>query len=199
LGFTTVVVRHYFRGGAVASLLVDRYLRFGTPRPIAETLASEQLRSLGIQTPRVVAAAVYPGGPFYRGDIATEFIGGGVDLGEILFGGAEFPTGGREPRGEASPRVSALTETVALIKRLAAAGIYHPDLNVKNFLVEAGPSSMKVHLLDLDRCRIASDGESGLRDAMIRRLRSSLAKWERMTGQRLAREEWETTGYMSIS
>jgi hypothetical protein len=213
---TPVAVRHYFRGGVMASLLGDRYLRFGAPRPIAETLASERLRSLGILTPRVVAASVYPRGPFYRGDIATEFVGGGVDLGEVLFGSSEqkgrpespsstgpHSNANRDPgskgEGEASLRLSALTETMMLIDRLASARIYHPDLNVKNFLVEVGTSAVRVHLLDLDRCRGASGGTVALRDAMIRRLCSSLTKWERTTGRRLTREEWETTGYMSIT
>jgi len=214
LDFTTVAVRHYLRGGAVASLLGDRYLRLGAPRPIAETLASERVRSLGIPTPRVVAAAIYPHGPFYRGDIATEFIAGGADLGEFLFGGAE-PGGSLESSPDArsrsdasgengtigggSDRISALRETMGLIERLGAAGIYHPDLNVKNFLVESGPSSMTVHLLDLDRCRSASGRSGAPREAMVRRLRSSLAKWERMTDHRLTPEEWETTGYIPMS
>lgn len=192
LGFASVAVRHYFRGGAVASLFGDRYLSVGFPRPIAETLASEKLRSLGIPTPQVIAAAVYPHGAFYRGDIATELIEGGVDLGEYLFGVRESGSG--DAHG-----VAALVEAMALIERLSSAGMHHPDLNVKNFLVQPTPSSMKVHVLDLDRCKKAEGNPGALRNAMVRRFRSSLSKWERRSERRLSPEAWEAIRHIPMS
>jgi 3-deoxy-D-manno-octulosonic acid kinase len=159
---------------------------------MAETLVSERLRTLGIPTPRVVAAAVYPGGIFYRGDIVTEFLAGGVDLGDYLFGG------GAESPGEGD-RVAALQEAISLIDRLAGAGVAHPDLNVKNFLIEAGSSPRKLHLLDLDRASISSGSARTLRQSMVGRLRRSVLKWEGGTGRKLSPEEWRVLDYIPMS
>lgn len=80
------VVRHYRRGGAVAHWLGDRYLRVSTGRPLRELWASQELLRRGIETPRIVAAAIYPSGLFYRADVATERVQHAVDLAQALFG-----------------------------------------------------------------------------------------------------------------
>src|SRR5204863_45148 len=67
------VVRRYHRGGRVAALLRDRYLRWGSSRPLREAHVSGELLRRGIPTPRVVAGAIYPDGAFYRADLMTEF------------------------------------------------------------------------------------------------------------------------------
>jgi hypothetical protein len=77
-------VRHYRRGGLVARLLGDRYLRVGTSRPFRELEASEAARARRIPTPRVVAAAVYPAGLFYRGDLVTAYIPDTVELAGVV-------------------------------------------------------------------------------------------------------------------
>src|SRR5690606_30819678 len=82
------VVRRYRRGGLVARWLGDRYLRVGLPRPIRELIASAAARRRGVATPRVIAAAVYPAGIFYRADVITEYIPDSIDLAEALFGPA---------------------------------------------------------------------------------------------------------------
>jgi hypothetical protein len=56
------VVRHYRRGGAVARVLGDRYVRISEPRALRELRASVLARSRGVATPEVVAAVVYPAG-----------------------------------------------------------------------------------------------------------------------------------------
>jgi 3-deoxy-D-manno-octulosonic acid kinase len=176
------VVRHYVRGGSVASFLGDRYLRSGCPRPLRAAGVSELLRREGVPTPRVVAAAVYGAGAFYRGDLVTEHIGAGRDLARLLF---------LEP-GEDVPsktlRIASLEAAAALVAMLSSRGFVHPDLNVKNFLVEPG-SPPRVHLLDLDRCRSSSGPFS--RRRMRRRFRASLSKWERRSGIPLPADEWK--------
>lgn len=188
----TVAVRHYLRGGSVASLLGDRYLRLGTPRPIIETLASEKLHALGIPTSRVLAAAVYPRGPWYRGDLVTEFIPGAVDLGSFLFGEGS-------DRCEEQTRIGALREAISLMDRLADAGLVHPDLNVKNFLVEVEGDTSGIRLLDLDRCGPRGGADDLLRKIMIARFRRSLSRWEERTGKRLSQAEWGAADYIPIS
>ena len=82
-------MRHYHRGGAVASLLGDRYLRVGEPRPVRELRLGRALERLGVPTVPHLAAAVYTHGIWYRGDLVTRWVSGSVDLAEGLFGGAE--------------------------------------------------------------------------------------------------------------
>lgn len=175
-------VRHYVRGGAVASHLGDRYLALGVPRPFQETRASERLRSAGIPTPPILAAAVYPSGLVYRADLVTAYLPDASDLGAILFGGA----------GAAGPeaRRGALERSGALIARVAALGVHHPDLNVKNLLVRYAGTEPTVHLIDLDGCRDHSHRDPArIAAGMERRLLRSLAKWERRTGQSVSSEE----------
>lgn len=185
------VVRHYVRGGVVAKWLGDRYLRLGTPRPFMETIASEALRALDIPTPRVLAAVAYPSGPVYRGDLATEYIPNARDLADLLFG-ARTP-----PITDQDVRISALMQAGRMVARMATLGVLHPDLNLKNFLAEGGrPDSgsplahPKIHLLDLDRCRISPRSPGALGRApgrwrMKRRLLRSLEAWESASGRSL--------------
>ncbi len=184
------VVRHYVRGGTIASGLGDRYLRVGVPRPFREAVVSEQLRALDVPTPQVLAAAYYPAGAFYRGDLITEYVPNGVDVAELLFGADDDPTS--EPF-----RIAVLREVGRLVASLCAIGIVHPDLNLKNFLVQqergvtlAGRRPPRIHLLDLDRCRLRRRGSSpasGRR--MKRRVLRSLSKWERETSRPLTPAE----------
>ncbi len=171
------VVRRYRRGGWVAPVLGDRYLRRGEPRPLVETRASETARARGIATPRVVAAILYPSGLFYRADLVTEWVPDSVDLAVRLFG---------EPRAPATE--SLMAEAAAVVSRLAAAGVRHADLNAKNLLV-APDDPPRLHVLDLDRASVGPPGS--LRPArMAARLERSLRKFERRTGRPLGRAAW---------
>ena len=176
------IVRRYARGGAIAPLLGDRYLRAGTPRPFHELLASLVVQRAGIRTPRVLAAAVYPSGAFYRGDLVTEFAAGTEDLAALLFESTE---------GVATDdvRIHTLVAVAELVRVLASRGIQHADLNAKNILVTAGDPG-RLHLLDLDRCRTGMRPSSRLQLRMTARLRRSLEKWEARSGRPLSRQEW---------
>lgn len=166
-------VRHYRRGGAVAPLLGDRYLRVGEPRPFLELRASEVARSRRIPTPRVIAAAVYPAGPFYRGDLVTKYVENAVQLARVLFD--------PDRRGLAATvdRRQALAETGALIRRMAAAGLHHPDLNARNVLLQWKGQAPDAWVVDLDRCRFEPDPVEGAADAMEARLVRSIRKLEK--------------------
>ena len=182
-GSPTRVIRHYVRGGAVASLLGDRYLRWGMWRPMAETVASERLRTSGLPTPRVLAAAVYFSGLVYRGDLVTEYVATCGDLAELLF----------QTRDSVEPedRAAALRAVGATVRKMAELGLRHPDVNVKNFLVETRTEPVRVHLLDLDRCRFGSIPLGRPVKRMASRLTASLRKWEKTSGRPLSAEEWE--------
>ncbi|MDH5589163.1 MAG: hypothetical protein OEZ65_07010 [Gemmatimonadota bacterium] len=185
------VVRPMRRGGAVAHVLGDRYARRGVPRPFLEARASAEARRRGIATPRVVAAAVYPSLLFYRCDVVTEFVEGGIELAAIL-------PGSGDARGVSAP--DALRAAGRLVTRLAEAGIEHADLNARNLLLVRDGDDLETVVLDLDGCRIAPPSSARSGSAMRRRLERSLRKLEARSGTRLppsAWKAWEAEGSAS--
>jgi hypothetical protein len=164
------VVRHYVRGGAVASLLGDRYLRVGARRPFAELWTSAVARARGIETPAVAAVAVYAHGPFYRGDIATDFIPDSADLAALSVG----------PQRRAQPeRRLAWLAAGRLVRTIAEAGLVHADLNLRNILISWRAGLPRAHLLDLDRCRIVRRVSPFDFNTMVHRVIRSAAKFEK--------------------
>lgn len=174
------VVRHYLRGGAVASWLGDRYLHLGRPRPLLETLASAVARSRNVPTPAVIAGVVYPAGIFYRADLVTEEIPDATDLAEVLFGANPAAV---------SPE-NALRLTGRLVRSLERAGVLHRDLNAKNIVLEASGAELRAHLVDLDHCAARDSGVPAPAFPMRRRLERSLRKFGRNVGPPLSSAKW---------
>jgi tRNA A-37 threonylcarbamoyl transferase component Bud32 len=170
----------------VPAVLGDRYIRLGRVRPFHEVEASEAARERGISTPLVVAAALYPAGPFYRADLVTVFIPNAADLVEALFDSR------RKGAGGAAERLDSLQAAGGLVRRLAAAGIRHRDLHARNILLDWQGAAPTPHLLDLDRCDVGPPGIPQSATSMHQRLRRSLRKWERRTGIHISAKEWET-------
>lgn len=157
------VVRHYRRGGLLGPFWDDRYPRLGTPRPFAELGASTKLRQAGIRTPEVMAAAVYPRGPFYRGDLVTAFADGPTLI--DFLAGKESDLGAQE---------RALMSVAAAVVELAAVGAHHVDLNARNVLIDPAAESAP-WILDLDRMRFGIEpGQAA--HMMSERLMRSLTK-----------------------
>ena len=180
-------VRHFTRGGRfVSGILGDRYLRASSVRPYHELEASEEARKRGISTPRIVAAATYTDGLFYRADLVTEFLPNTSDLVDALFDTR------RKGAGGAAERLDALRASGTMVKRMAAAGLRHRDLHARNILLEWLGAAPRVHLLDLDRCDVGPEGVPVSATPMHQRLRRSLLKWERRTGLHISGKEWET-------
>jgi 3-deoxy-D-manno-octulosonic acid kinase len=174
------VIRHYRRGGAVADLLGDRYLRAGAPRPFAELEASEAARARGVPTPEVMAAIAYPAGPFYRADIPTALIPDSADLATLAF--------------DASPPIdvdpaAAWREAGSLIRLAAEAGVRHVDLNLRNILIASTPVGPRAWLLDLDRCRVGEALPAAGRERMIERFHRSRVKLEGLHDRRVGEAE----------
>lgn len=122
-------VRHCLRGGAVARVLADRYVRLGRGRPFRELRAVVRARARQVAMPRVAAAVIHPHGPIYRGDVATELVPDAVDLAAVAFGPA---------RWDPAARVVAWRAAGRLVREAAGAGVFHADLNLKNIVI-AGP------------------------------------------------------------
>jgi 3-deoxy-D-manno-octulosonic acid kinase len=175
------VIRHYFRGGAVASLLDDRYLRVGTPRPVHEFRVGRTLEEIGVPTPPHIGAAVYPDGPFYRGDLVTEWVPGSRDLAGVLFPdnvGPAIDVPAFDP-------MAAMRAAGVLVRLLHDRGVHHPDLNLKNILVTKRGDELRALVLDLDRARVRARVGKRARDRMLARFWRSARKWEGVVGRLL--------------
>ncbi|MEJ2679559.1 MAG: lipopolysaccharide kinase InaA family protein [Gemmatimonadota bacterium] len=188
------LVRHYRRGGAVAVHLGDRYARLGVPRPFRELAASGAARARGVPTPAVVAAAVYPAGAFYRGDIAVAFIPRSRTLADALFAGAgdADAVAGAHDGGLAAARAAG-----AAIRQGHDRGLVHPDLNIRNLLLAETGAGLRGYILDLDGARVVAEVSGGARRRMVRRFWRSVGKWEAKTGRPVStkiRDAFET-GY----
>ena len=153
----------------------DRFLRAGTPRSFIEVENSARIEDLGFATPRVVAAAVYPGRLLYRADLITEFVPHARTLADVLFR-ANGPSGGRSC---GNARREAMACAAELITRLAKAGVRHPDLNADNVLIAREAQRVHAILLDLDGCRVAGPGRPVDPARLRRRLARSIRKLER--------------------
>ena len=167
------VVRRYRRGGAVARVLGERYLRVGRPRPLRELEVSAAARERGVRTPEVMAVVVHPARFFVRGDLATRYIEGALDLAQLGFGESSVPRDQQLAAWQAAGR---------LVRELAQAGLSHPDLNLKNILIRNAQEGPQAWVLDLDRAVIGAASAP----AMWARLQRSLQKWEGITGNQLA-------------
>jgi 3-deoxy-D-manno-octulosonic acid kinase len=158
----------------------------GDPRPLQETRVSEEARERGIPTPRVMAAAIYPLGWFYRGDLVTEYVDEASDLVEALFDTR------RKGAGGAAERLDALKAAGALIRTMARAGLRHRDLHAGNVLLQWEGTFPRALILDLDQAQVLPRGKSTSVGPMVRRLEHSLRKWEARTGLRLSDREWSS-------
>lgn len=170
LGGARAVVRHARRGGLLGPLLRDLYA--GRPRFQHEIAMAGRLAREGVATPAVLAGVRYAAGPLHRADVATERADA-TDLAALLFGDAP-PTG--------LDREEVLRAVARLVRRLHAAGLVHPDLQLRNVLVTAAPR--RAILLDVDTVREGADAAS--RRANLARFYRSWTKWDRQHGPRLS-------------
>jgi len=180
---TRVVVRRYRRGGMMR--WVNRVLYFGGNRAFDELRATERARAGGVRAPVVVAAIERPARlAGYHAWLATELVPGGVDFAAWL--AAEG--------GDASRRRDVLLEAGRQMARMHAAGVAHPDVNLRNLLVAPGDGDPEVYLLDFDRADVSPAPVSGARRVRdLRRLARSARKLE----AGLAADDWLAfrTGY----
>jgi hypothetical protein len=159
-----VVVRHSRHGGALAALTGDR---FPAPTRAPHELAmSHRLAALGVVSPRVLAFALYPAGPFLmRSDVVTEEIPDSADLAAVLTGDSTI-----------AARGAALSAVTALLTAMGRHGVHHPDLNLKNILISSDRDGVRAVLLDVDRVRIDPD-RARAASANAARLSRSARKW----------------------
>ena len=156
--FGAAVLRHYKRGGLMATLGRTNYLWRGArrTRSHAEFLLTRQLHDQGLPVPRPLAAMYLREGLLgYRAALLIERLDGVRPLADLA-----QEQGGHAP-WEAVGR---------MIARFHRAGLDHVDLNAHNILVDG---SGKAWLIDFDRCRLripATRWRQGNLDRLLRSL-----------------------------
>ncbi len=153
------VLRHYRRGGAVASVLGDRYLWTGADRTrcFREFRLLQAIDRLGLPGPVPVAVRYGRRGVFYTADLMTRRIERAHTLAEHMVSASLTP--------------EVASETGALVARFHREGIWHADLNAHNIMLS--PAGM--HLIDFDRGRFRPESTQW-RLANLQRLRRSMIK-----------------------
>jgi len=173
------VVRELHHGGLLEGLTGRRFLRGTSTRPFNEIRMATALDRAGIPTPKVLAACVYPRGIFYSGDIARRWLPDTCDLSEALFGSAADP----------ARQLKVMTAAGDLVGRLHRVGLYHPDLNLRNILVDEMDEPRSC-VIDLEKARIVPKLSDGKRRAMLDRLRRSARRFTQATGRNLTADAW---------
>ena len=172
------VVRRYRRGGMVRHLNRDRY--FGGDRAADELRATEAARAGGVRAPEAIAAGRIAAFPGYRAMIATRLIPDVQDAAAALRRGMH--------------RLALLWEAGQQIGRMHAAGVAHPDLNLRNLLVR----DAEVWVIDFDRALVFQGAvPRARRESDLARLGRSAAK----LGLQLKEADWVVLrdGYRSAA
>ena len=153
-----VVLRHYWRGGAMKNLSKDAYLWLGLARTrsFKEWKLLQEMESLGLPTPRPVALRIRRSGLFYRSDIVTEELEGVESLARIL-----------QQRPATAEEWQLVGKTIGQFHEQQ---VHHADLNANNILLKEGAC----YWIDFDRGCIR--GGDGWKESVIARLRRSLEK-----------------------
>lgn len=171
-GLGDLVVKHYFRGGAMRFMVQSMHVNFRAclpwrhrawlaSRPYHEFALLDLVRSLRVAAPAPVAFAIQ-GGVFYRGWLFTENIGEHKSLAQLAL-----------EDDSALPKF--VSELARQMQTLIENNIFHVDLHPGNVVVN---SAGEVYILDFDRAEICWAGQKPLRDQYLRRWRRAAIKHE---------------------
>ncbi|HET8818988.1 MAG TPA: 3-deoxy-D-manno-octulosonic acid kinase [Xanthomonadaceae bacterium] len=158
------VLRHYLRGGLVASLNRETHLWRGIDRvrSFDEFRLTRELHGRGLPVPRPLAAYYLRRGLGYRAAILLDRIDGVRSLGDragVAGEGAPWEEAGR------------------LVARFHRAGLDHVDLNAHNLLFD---TTGRGWMIDFDRCQLRIPA-TRWRESNLARLRRSLLKLDGRT------------------
>ncbi len=156
----SLVLRHYYRGGAVSKFVKDAYLWCGLykTRAMGELQTLFALQRLDLPAPAPAAARIRRTGLMYRADLVTRFIPKAQPLSMKL---SEHPLSANTWR-----RIG------AVIRQFHDKGCNHADLNAHNILLD---EKKKVYLIDFDKAVIGR-GAGAFQKTNIARLQRSLLK-----------------------
>ncbi len=170
-----MVLRHYMRGGLVARVSKDLFLRVSAAasRAMREFELLDWMRGQGLPVPRPLAARYDPSGAVYRADILMERIPDALPLDQLI---------GHAALGEDTWR-----EIGAVIAAMHLLGVDHSDLNVRNILLDGAGA---VWLIDFDKCR--RNMPDGRGQANLDRLLRSFRKLQsQQPGVHWGEREWD--------
>jgi len=158
-----MVLKHYFRGGLVASIVKDLYFGFDIEktRAFREWRLLKEMQELDLPVPNAVAAHVKKGLFFYQADLITQKIENTKTLSDVL--------------SEESLNSEQWGRVGVCIKLFHQKNIYHADLNARNILLD---QEGEVYLIDFDNCSIRQDGASW-KMSNLTRLKRSLKKFKK--------------------
>lgn len=171
----SLVLKHYHRGGLVAKLNNDRYLRrrLEYTRSFKEWRLLSQLQAFGLPAPVPVAASVIKKGLFYRADLVTREITGVTTLADLLM--------------EKTLDQKTWQAIGSCIQSFHDRDVYHADLNARNILV--GDSN--IYLIDFDKGAIRYLGDAW-KASNLTRLKRSLLKFQSKTADfHFTDENWK--------
>ncbi len=169
------VLKHYFRGGAIASILKDHYLGFSIvkSRSFREWRLLKKMHELNLPVPAPVAAHVKKGLLWYQADLITIKIEDSQTLSDVL-----------SQQAITSKQWSGIG---ACIKSFHRHDIYHADLNARNILLT--PSD-DIYLIDFDNSGFRVSSESW-KMANLARLKRSLLKFKNNSVCNFNESDWD--------
>ncbi len=174
-----LVLKHYFRGGAVAAFSKDRYLGFDVEksRAFREWRLLKKMSRLGLPVPQAVAAHVEKSLISYRADLITEEIKQAKTLADVLT--------------EKSIDATQWKKIGICLKTFHQYDIYHADLNARNILLAGtAPEAGDVYLIDFDNSTFRADSKTW-KMANLARLKRSLLKFKRnQQGFNFDEDDW---------
>jgi len=128
------VIRRNFHGGIFGKVFKDLFL--DGSRPHRELFIMWRLREVGVKTAEPIASFSINFGPFKRGYLITSYIEGTEDFLEVL-----------RRTNPSLKRREIFFKAGALTRKIHDLGVYHPDLQLKNFLIK----DEDVFILDFDK------------------------------------------------
>ena len=169
------VLKHYHRGGIIGDYIKDRYLWTGMngARSIREYNRLNELSTMNLPVPKPIAARVKKLGFDYTADLITMEIQNSTTLSELI---------------SADAVTKDVWEAVGNCLRLFnEKGVYHPDLNTNNILVD---QQLSVYLIDFDSAfrlqeRIASPKKT------LNRFHRSLKKIHVKNKKEFLKSDWD--------
>ncbi len=167
-----MVVRHVVHGGIFRHITGDRF--WGVNRSLREIKVSHYLIKNNVLTPEIIAVRHIKTGMFYRIWVISRFVPESRDLLEYLNAYKEDV-------------ITMMEKTGTFIRRIHDLGVFHPDLQVKNILVD---SYSRLWILDLDKARYMNHLPRFARSMNIKRFLRSCRKRIAM-GEVLLPEGWE--------
>jgi len=134
----SLVLRHYYRGGMISRFNRDKYVFTGlnSSRSFKEFNILKELFDAGLPVPEPAAARIVVKGRNYTADLITRRIRGAKDLVQVL---------------QKAPSEELVADIATTVARFHKFGVYHPDLNIQNILVD---NAGKVWLIDFDQAKI---------------------------------------------